>query len=532
MVFCAGLQKLAQHLVHGWRLMKRFWADERGYVLVLVLIFMPVFIVIGLLVIDIARGNNAHSDHYAAADALALAGARELDGGADSIDRAKAAMANLSNSVSYLGLSGADVNIDLVYEDVAGNTFTVIFLTTIPDSDDEPIDQAFVDANATTDGAAAEYVYVRSRARNLGTFFFNPLTSLRGDVPIAASAVATHRSAACDVTPLFICNPFESQGLDLQAAFAAGQLHGRLIKLHPKGGDTALPGNFGFLQVRGANDTSNASANTIRAIFAGNHNPTCYDSRTVTTKPGAATSIAQGLNVRFDIYAGPFSNSRSAYPPAVNVRKGFVRKATGPNNACNVELTTDLNWAMPFPSNATMSPPGGGVPGAFIGSGNWDIDRYWLVNYQSTLTQAQKDDMNSFPIAQAPGANGPSRYDVYRYEIENDLMSHLSTGNGSGQKRESGLPGCALSASNPPTPVDDPDRRLMFAAIVDCIANGGNGVTTFPVNSYASIFLVSPMQHSPSTGDGTIDIEITDITGFGGNGTLDLFVRDEAILVR
>jgi hypothetical protein len=32
--------------------------------------------------------------------------------------------------------------------------------------------------------------------------------------------------------------------------------------------------------------------------------------------------------------------------------------------------------------------------------------------------------------------------------------------------------------------------------------------------------------------DSTIDVEIIDITGFGGNGTLDLFVRDEAILVR
>jgi hypothetical protein len=55
-----------------------------------------------------------------------------------------------------------------------------------------------------------------------------------------------------------------------------------------------------------------------------------------------------------------------------------------------------------------------------------------------------------------------------------------------------------------------------------------------PVNSFASIFLVNPMQQGGASEDdvGVIDVEVVDITGAGGEGTLDTFVRDEAILVR
>ena len=84
--------------------MKRILWDDRGYALVLTLLFMPVFIGLSLIIIDLGRGNNAHSDLQAAADALALAAAGELDGGPDSITRAKEAMAEVRNSVSFLSL--------------------------------------------------------------------------------------------------------------------------------------------------------------------------------------------------------------------------------------------------------------------------------------------------------------------------------------------------------------------------------------------------------------------------------------------
>lgn len=516
----------------------RFFRNEGGYALALTLIMLPAFMGLALLIIDVGRGNNAHSDQAAAVDALALAGARELDGGVDAIVRAKAAMEKVSNSVSFLAMAGDDVHIDLAYSAGTGGDFRVEFLTEIPASDDLPLDAAFIEANRVapenhdTDGALARYVLVRSDVRPLQSFFMRLLPGGGGDVGVGATAVATYRSAVCNVTPLFICNPFEkeAEGSDLQSAFARGELHARLIKLHPPGSSTAKPGNFGFLQVRGANDNTTASANTIRNIFAGAHNPTCYDNRAVTTKPGAAVSISQGFNVRFDIYNGPFSGQKGVFPAAANVRKGYFG-----NNACNAALTTDPDFLpfKAFPDNAIMALPGQGVAGAALGSGDWPLNEYWDRNHptsMTSLTPEAREEMSSFRnVTASDGMVLPSRYDVYRFEIEQDLVGDLSVSVGG--RQESGFPQC--SNPDPDSLPTDPlrDRRVMFAAIVDCLAHGGGGATEFPVNSFASIFLVNPMQQQGG-GDGTIDVEIIDISGHGGNGTLDAFARDEAVLVR
>ncbi len=544
--------------------MKRFWRDDSGYVLVLSLIALPMFMAMGLIIVDIGRGNNAHSDLQAAADAMALAGARELDGSADSIDRAQAAMGLLSNSVSFLGLTESNFNIVMT---TASGEFTITFLTDIPESDNTAITATYLEDNATTAGEDAEFVHVRARSQDLNTFFFNPVSRLRQNVPVAAEAVATYRTAACDVTPLFICNPFESENIDLQDAFAGGRLHGRMIRLHPKGSDTAAPGNFGFLSVTGQNDNTTSSAAAIRDIFAGDENPTCYDAKTVTTKPGAATSIRQGINVRFDIYSGPYNNAAADYPPAANVRKGYI-PTNGANGVCNAESVQDAMrraykgkpadyvepapadwWAMGFSQNDTMLPPGSGALGATIGSGNWDIATYWEVNHPSvTLTSEMLIEMNSRPGAQSPGASVPSRYDVYRYEIENDLVATASQGDGTPPKAgttENGLGQCSIASEGVPVESPtrtSPDRRTVFAAIINCIENAdeGGGSNTYPVEAYGSLFLTRPM--SPDNSDPaanvndkrdlTIDVEVADITGVGGNGTLDTFVRDESVLVR
>ena len=80
-------------------------------------------------------------------------------------------------------------------------------------------------------------------------------------------------------------------------------------------------------------------------------------------------------------------------------------------------------------------------------------------------------------------------------------------------------------------PNTDPaiDRRVMTLAIVDCLAQNaeGGGVNTYRPNSYANIFMVRPWGKG---GDGTIDVEIIDVSGWASNGSLE--VQEEAILVR
>ena len=525
----------------------RFLRSENGYALVLTLIFMPVFIGMSLLVIDISRGNNAHSDLQAAADALALAGARELDGAVDSMDRAVEAMTNVTNTVSFLGRTdeAAAITLRFAVGENAPDEFRVVFLRSLPANDDTPLTETFLTDNAVDFATQedARFVFVRAQSRDLSPFFglfFDGVNQVT-DVPIAAQAVATYRTAACDVTPLFICNPFEGEvGTDnMQRAFAEGRLHGRLVRLLPRGNGTAFPGNFGLLSSAEGN-----GVNTLRDVFATGGNRTCYDSGEVETQTGRPAAIRTGINVRFDIYDGSMNSNRNrtGYEPAANVRKGFVVTSSGANpNWCNASPTPDLTWARRFPDNDVM--PTIATSGARIGSGNWNLTEYWTTNHPGRPLPPPEANSRNGRVTVAPGAQMPSRYDIYRYEIEsatypNNLVADTSRGdptrtgpNGAGT-RESGLPQCSTS---PVSTARDRDRRIIFAAIIDCLANSDNaGRSTLPVNTFASIFLVNPMLQGGANVEenGVIDVEIVDITGPGGNGTLDTFVRNEAILVR
>ncbi|SEG62651.1 Putative Flp pilus-assembly TadE/G-like [Thalassococcus halodurans] len=557
--------------------MKRLFRSEKGYVLVFSLLVLPVFVGFGLLIIDAGRGNNAHGDLQAAVDSVALAGARELDGGYNAIARAKVAMGRVENTVGMLSPSGGNAD-RLIYQDATGNEYKVIFLTEIPDSDSTLIDTEWVTANQTTDDADAQYVYVRGQSRDLLTTFFNPVNYLRESVPIAAVAVAKSVAAACDITPLYICNPFEYDasgnyvGDQLQQEFNAGSLHGRMIRLHPPGNETEAPGNFGFLRV------DKPGTKELNDYFAGARTAACYSSERVQTQTGAATSLQAGINTRFDIYEGNYANSSDFEPlPAENVRKGAIPKAPGngngngaidhcvktvapTGNAPHVSLGDDHvydiatgtwnyngedDFAYGFPDNTTMSTPVRGGLGASIGgSSDWDINRYFQVNYGADTSEESPPAGTAHPrnvTTSFPGLT-PSRYDVYRAEIENNW--HLlqapggtdADGNpvlgeyGSAQcGEEMGRTALPTTGENP-----NPDRRIIMGAVIDCgeQESEGGGTNSYTVNSYVSMFLTRPVFPYRSGGDLTIDVEIVDVTGPGGNGTLDEFIRAEAILVR
>lgn len=549
--------------------MKRLFRSEKGYVLVFSILVLPVFVGFGLLIIDAGRGNNAHGDLQAAADSVALAGARELDGGVNAIARAKVAMARVQNTVGMLspGVSAER----LVYEDTSGNEYSVIFLSAIPPSDATQIDTTWVASNRATGDADAQYVYVRAQSRDLRTTFFNPVNYLRESVPIAAVAVAKSVAAACDITPLYICNPFEYDsngnyvGDQLQQEFNAGNLHGRMIRLHPPGSATEAPGNFGFLRV------DKPGTKTLNDYFAGALSATCYSSERVQTQTGAATSLQAGINTRFDIYEGNYGNPSGFQPiPAENVRKGAIPKTQGasedhcvktvaPNgNAPHVSLGDDHVYdietgvwnyngvddnAFGFPDNNTMSTPERGGLGASIGgSSAWDIDRYFQVNYgaDASVSPATATEPHPDNVTSAFSGLTPSRYDVYRTEIENNWHLLQAPGgtdaNGDPVLGEYGSAECGASLNPPRTalPSPNPDRRIIMGAVIDCGEQNseGGGTNSYAVNSYVSMFMTRPVFPYRSGGDLTIDVEIVDVTGPGGNGTLDEFIRAEAILVR
>ncbi|MFD1341181.1 TadE/TadG family type IV pilus assembly protein [Litorisediminicola beolgyonensis] len=599
--------------------MKRFQRDENGFVMILSLLMIPVFLAFGLLIVDLGRSYNVHGDLQAATDAMALAGARELDGGTDSVDRARAAMANVVNSATMVDATPRELNYD-----VSNTELIVHFLDEIPLQDTTPIDSAWIAAHEVPRSGvaqnAARYAYVAAVPTTLTTIFPLYSTLTRSSVTVAAVSVAKTVFAACEITPLYICNPFEgdvSGSPRLVDRFYDGDLHGRIFRLHPRGNSTHGPGSFGFLAL-------GSGAADLNDIFAGMRNESCYGSESVDVevKPGANTSLRQGINAKFDMYDAEYSDGIGSNKGtnfnvrvAENTRKGIIPDASVNGNNVNFDdcssssgnasrISDDHIWvdrgvgaanrfvfdanglgydgvadrAYGFPDNSTMRPPAdaGSVlatQGAALGSGAWSLETYLRRNYEypsfpltisssadgrTVTTNIQRPNgagmasvlQSSFPNPSGaasysgPGDTGPSRYDVYLWELANDLHELRApswdevVGNGGNTQtvtmlNESGANACGQSQTPSIPATADPDPRIITAAIVDCGANPANGSSqTLPVQVYVSLFMARPFISYASSVDSTIDVEIVDIEGFSGSTLLDYYIREEAILVR
>lgn len=568
---------------------------EDGFVLIMSLLILPVFLGFALLLVDVGRGNNARADLQSIVDAMALAGSRELDGISGARAEARTAMEQLTNPVSMLDLTTTAPK--AVTYTTGDARFEIIFLQKIPGdsgapgNDLTPIDVTFKSTWAATSDANANYVYVRAISPSEFSLdvMLDALFGLPDKVALGATAVAKADSAICDVPPLFICNPFEFvsgaySASELQTRFAAGDLQSRLIRLHPGGGSTAFPGNFGFLQVDGSMGTSD-----IRDYFAGGGVPICMrGGQTVDTAPGSRVAMADGINIRFDVMPGPnYGKNGLDYVPAIaeNVRKGFIPKKTGinyddcvPNGAGAADWSDDhiidlsAGWpldasgnpdpaastgengsndgAYGFPDNLEMTLPAtqvgsSGTPGAYVGTDdqwplqlyldrNYGVGTYTVgtsgANYGKILVSGSYETVSSF------AGKMPSRYDIYRWEISKGLTTTRSPDPGG----EAGAPYCStedyarsISSITSVDPQQDP--RVLAVAVIDCVTeaeSGAGGNTNLNVNTYASIFLSRPMRSWYPSADQTIDVEVIDIQGFGGHGTLDTFTREEAVLVR
>jgi hypothetical protein len=85
-------------------------------------------------------------------------------------------------------------------------------------------------------------------------------------------------------------------------------------------------------------------------------------------------------------------------------------------------------------------------------------------------------------------ANLPSRHDVYRWEVD---TNHIPDNSKKNPKGEDGKPQCSNK-----TPNDNPDRRILYAAIIDCATYGDmvkGRAEDIPVIAFAKMFMTQPM---------------------------------------
>lgn len=563
---------------------RKFLAEENGYALVLTLLFLPVFVGVGLLVVDIGRGNNAQSDLQAAADALALAGARELDRQSGAIADAQAAMERVTNSVNFLDISTAGSSIRLNYDDADadGRPFYVAFLRAIPGDidptdptgnkrvpgdDNTPITTEFVNAWATMKDSEARYVVVQARSRDLNPFFFNPATRNSEDVPVAATAVATANAYTCDLAPMYICN-FP----DLQAALGGTALpHGKLYSLPMNPSQSSEPGNLGFLRTGdllaqesdfgGSASNGNPGGGTkilMRALAGGSYERCISAQDRVYTQPGASPRALDALNTRFGYYLsnkGDFSSgAEGLYPPAANVRKGWEIDKSAKDcrvPPSNGEKVADINDRLL--RNPVMSP--NRTPLGKDDDGTTDI--LWNLNHSAFQTPAGQDLVKTvtgqFLLNGAPYSGEvieyppywptlkgnkfdykavfgrfPSRYEFYQYEIKDAaLLALKSTAGTKPAENEIADPKQCFTGTSAVRP--GIDRRTMLMAIVDCSTQAINGTKPVATLGLAKVFLTHPATVGATTG--SMNVEVYEVIK-NFDQKRDTFLRTEAVLVR
>jgi hypothetical protein len=417
-------------------MLKGLVRDERGHVLIMFTVMLPV--IFGLIGLSLEGGRLMllHSQLQDMADAAALAGARELDGNPNAISRARQAALDwsLKNAPWWS-------NVPLVGNQIG-----------------EPLITDTLDGAASVSDARAAYIKVTTVTRSIAPAF---LVAIGATTLGNAQATATASSifVACNVQPLMLCNPSEPATFNP----AVGTLFGFTQQ---GGGGGLSPGDFALIDPAGQ---SNSGATELRNLLSQSVPHFCYVNN-VSPRPGqAANSVADGINVRFDIQ--PQSNNQIGgldQTPAPNVIKGQIPR----NSSCN-------QWdAALGPNNTPATLPGASntVQQGHLWVGTTmdtsDANNYWQYHHGSNWPATLTTRYAAYQLERGQTGTPPAFVNV--------------------PPRESPAPSCApLAVRN----AGDDSRRILSVAIVNCQAQGvqGNTNTSVMTNKYADFFLTKPV---------------------------------------
>jgi hypothetical protein len=332
---------------HFARPVLALWRDTDGLMVPYVAVMLPVLVGFALLALDGSRRMSLQTQMQAAADGLALAGARELNKQTGAEARAISAMANahaVTKSSNTLFGAGSSPNLD----------YTFVFYSSLSPASDG------IGGSTASGDADAKYVAVRIIPQTWSTIL--PASFLKNistnAFAVGADAVAGFAgTSVCSVAPIFVCNPYEESAgsmTDAQAtealfsAFDEPAILRRQFKLNRNG---VGPGHFGWLNTAdGCNDATCRAKNVAGASGA------CYSDTGVSLAIGNKNAVEPYLDARFDIYnQDPPLATPSAAPPAVNVRKGYLPgHKSNAVDWCNASPASGSALYYTYPSDRTV----------------------------------------------------------------------------------------------------------------------------------------------------------------------------------
>ena len=537
--------------------------DVRGSVIIYIAIMAPVMFGVGALSLDLGRLMTLNTELQGAADAAALAGARELNRFPGAIAKASAAAVGAVANVQTFATDGGGKQVLIDASPCADPPVApcIRFLKSLPADDDDPITAA----NVTTSDTEARFIDVHLGARAITNILVR-IVGGPGTASTSAAAVAGNDQVICKIPPMFMCNPSEGAGnTDLQLAVDINALEGRQMELfHQGGGGSLSPGNFGLLCPTGTEGANNCGGSAVKDALASTTG-TCISLEQTTTKTGVTLEMVRtGINARFDYWTPQAKDTgnnrwrdRDEFMPAANVTQGGTppNSVNGGASQCEYsDLPSDNATGLPrddchINGNCDTSPDN--INGSNrIGNGKWDYHDYFKINHgcnKSANPTCKPADWDALT-----GAAGwpPTRYEVYRYELEqtpeNVVMPgqtiYKAQGNPVGTTEENGHAQCFLGTPPPipgynyyPGKVRDlallGDRRVLPIAVANCNALEANGVSTsgkftFKPPEFVYVFLTEPMKN-PS------DSEIyAEVLGTLDEGAMDSLTRDIIQLYR
>jgi hypothetical protein len=485
--------------------------DDSGAIAIWATITLPLLLGAAALSVDASRFYNLDQDLQSAADAFSKAGAAELDQRGDSLIRANRAITTLVNNEQKFATRGrGNVKVG-----------SIRFLKSIPEKDYEDISSDQI----TTDPSQARYVEVEVVPERISTLFPQGVVRTITSIELKAVSTSGFSQDICGVAPVFICNPFEDiSTTSIYEAMNDPSFRRRQILFKSQGPNAQYgSGNFGYLDPFEGNSGASKIAD---AIAVDSPNLCLSKSSGVNLRSGNINRISQAFNVRFDIYEGSFKKVKTnpAYAPAANVIKGFAPKK---KNACDL-VPNPAALGMPRDDTYESSSSSSSQVGS-LGSGNWNFVEYMRINhnYMRSLTiegvTYTLDYVNGRSSPSAP----PSRYALYRWEIDNDSIPGSLTYGNSAVTPEEGIPQCHSTGAHPDP---DIDRRIFTVAVLNCEnieASGGmNGRSDgLPVETFVKVFMTEPM------GSGNENALYGEIVGPVIQGQ-DIPARDKVMVVR
>jgi hypothetical protein len=527
--------------------------------LIFVAILLPVLIGIGSLAMDITRVMETHTEVQAAVDAASLAAAAELDGGAGAQDRARAAAQQaIQNMETFATAATPQIEISTAdcLTDVPDGTACMRFLAFLPEEGDGICpngtlgDECVITAAYEAVGDAdSGFVEVRGGTETVTNFFIRLLSGRDNTTGTMATAVAGYTAVFCDTPPLFMCNPTEPDGnTDLDLPVDLASLAGDQLALFMGAGASYTPGNFGLLCPLGADDPGTNCGGSNVAESLASDTGTCINPEALTTKTGVTLGqVRTGINARFDYWfpqasfgGGNHWRDSDLFPPAVNVTQGKVPPAGaggGSAKCTRVDPTGANGEAMGMGRDSCLvdADPSDCPSGERYGEGDWDYEEYFRVNHGCVPATPGVLDGECQPADWPLGiAWPPTRYHVYRYEIE--MNAAVEDGNpipdpggtqtaedGDGTIDEDAPFGTADDScykGTPPTNTYDffadqtldldllRDRRIMPIAVLNCNAAGNpNGKFTFEPSEFVYVFFTEPM---PAPNDNDPEVQGAD----------------------